>query len=160
MGHVSAASSPNARPNNSAHDTVLKTAFSKEKEVSPRLNCERVRSIDTKGTELSTGRKVRSHIVYILTRERDAKMLRRLGLRRMSSRTEKEPKSLLDLLDVLKIWELSKQGIAAWAVAGTIGYVLYIRPKMYPKIEYEQARTFTPKEVEEWNKAMDAKKSR
>ena len=70
-------------------------------------------------------------------------MLRRLGLRRMSSRTEKEPKSLLDLLDVLKIWELSKQGIAAWAVAGTIGYVLYIRPKMYPKIEYEQARTFT-----------------
>ena len=93
-------------------------------------------------------------------RARDAKMLRRLGLRRMSSRTEKEPKSLLDLLDVLKIWELSKQGIAAWAVAGTIGYVLYIRPKMYPKIEYEQARTFTPKEVEEWNKAMDAKKSR
>ena len=86
--------------------------------------------------------------------------LRRLGLRRMSSRPEKEPRSLLDLLDVLKIWELSKQGIAAWAVAGTIGYVLYIRPKMYPKIEYEQARTFTPKEVEDWNKAMDANKSR
>jgi hypothetical protein len=39
-------------------------------------------------------------------------------------------------------------------------YVLYIRPKMYPKIEYEQARTFTPKEVEDWNKAMDANKSR
>jgi hypothetical protein len=86
--------------------------------------------------------------------------LRRVGLRRMSSRPEKEPRSLLDLLDVLKIWELSKQGIAAWAVAGTIGYVLYIRPKMYPKIEYEQARTFTPKEVEDWNKAMDANKSR
>ena len=153
VGHVSAASSPNARPNNSAHGTVLKTAFLKEKEVSPRLNCERVRSIDTKGTE--TARKW-----FTSRRERDAKMLRRLGLRRMSSRTEKEPKSLLDLLDVLKIWELSKQGIAAWAVAGTIGYVLYIRPKMYPKIEYEQARTFTPKEVEEWNKAMDAKKSR
>jgi hypothetical protein len=31
---------------------------------------------------------------------------------------------------------------------------------MYPKIEYEQARTFTPKEVEDWNKAMDANKSR
>jgi len=86
--------------------------------------------------------------------------LRRVSLRRMSSRPEKEPRSLLDLLDVLKIWELSKQGIAAWAVAGTIGYVLYIRPKMYPKIEYEQARTFTPKEVEDWNKAMDANKSR
>ena len=26
-----------------------------------------------------------------------------------------------------------------------------IRPKMYPRIEYEKARTFTPREVEEWN---------
>lgn len=75
-------------------------------------------------------------------------------------RPQREPKNLLDLLDVLKIWEFSRQGLAAWAVAGSIGYVLYIRPKLYPRIEYEQARTFTPKEVEEWNKAMDSKKPR
>ena len=156
MGHVSAASSPNARPNNSAHGTVLKTAFSQRKRS--------IAKIELRKGPFNRHKKYRnrSQVVYIdaSERARDAKMLRRLGLRRMSSRTEKEPKSLLDLLDVLKIWELSKQGIAAWAVAGTIGYVLYIRPKMYPKIEYEQARTFTPKEVEEWNKAMDAKKSR
>ena len=41
-------------------------------------------------------------------------------------------------------------GAAAWLVASVVGYVLYIRPKWYPKIEYEQARQFTPKEVEEW----------
>ena len=44
-----------------------------------------------------------------------------------------------------------KQGVAAWCLAGAIGYVLYIRPKMYPRIEYEQAKAFTPKEIEEWN---------
>lgn len=47
-------------------------------------------------------------------------------------------------------------GLAAWAVAGTIGYVLYIRPKMYPRIEYDKARAFTPKEIEEWNMAQRA----
>ena len=29
-----------------------------------------------------------------------------------------------------------------------------IRPKWYPKIEYEKARAITPREVEEWNKAQ------
>ena len=70
----------------------------------------------------------------------------------------RQPRNLLDMLDVLKIWEFSKQGLAAWAVAGSVGYVLYIRPKLYPTIQYEKARTFTPKEVEEWNKAMEPKK--
>lgn len=28
-----------------------------------------------------------------------------------------------------------------------------IRPKLYPTIEYQRARAFTPKEVDEWNKA-------
>ena len=45
-------------------------------------------------------------------------------------------------------------GAAAWLVAGAIGYVLYIRPKMYPRIEYEKARAFSPKEVQEWNEAQ------
>ena len=75
-------------------------------------------------------------------------------------------------------------GAAAWLVAGAIGYVLCarathrqksartrasaaaasqalpvsaradIRPKWYPRIEYEKARAFTPKEVEEWNAAQ------
>ena len=44
-----------------------------------------------------------------------------------------------------------KQGVAAWVLAGSIGYFLYIRPKWYPTIEHEQARQFTPREVEEWN---------
>ena len=33
-----------------------------------------------------------------------------------------------------------------------------IRPKMYPRIEYEKARTFTPKEIEEWNQAQSKKR--
>ena len=55
-------------------------------------------------------------------------------------------------------------GVAAWAVAGAIGYVLYIRPRMYPTITYEQAKVFTPKEIQEWNQGqqqqVDAKKKR
>ena len=43
-------------------------------------------------------------------------------------------------------------GSSAWLCAGAIGYVLYIRPKMYPRIEYEKSKTFTPKEVDEWNR--------
>ena len=81
---------------------------------------------------------------------------------------------------IFRLWEFSKMSLAAWAVAGSIGYVLCaprsqqifpvrdaataaahrirsvpvhadIRPKLYPRIEYERARVFTPKEVEEWN---------
>ena len=98
----------------------------------------------------------------------------------------------------LRIWELTRMGLAAWVVAGAVGYVLCecracrvaqptrramfsptvgipadfssiddavvcmryadIRPKWYPKIEYEKARPFTPKEVEEWNQASGKKR--
>ena len=58
------------------------------------------------------------------------------------------------LPEPLRIWEATRMGIAAWAVAGAIGYVMFIRPKWYPRIEYEKARPFTPKEIEEWNKGQ------
>ncbi len=47
----------------------------------------------------------------------------------------------------LRLWSLSPMAIAAWGVAGAVGYVLWIRPKWYPEIRHETARTFTPKEV-------------
>ena len=53
---------------------------------------------------------------------------------------------------MFRIWEATKLGLTAWAVAGTIGYFLYIRPKWYPKIEYSKAQTFSPKEIEDWNR--------
>jgi hypothetical protein len=120
------------------------------------------------------------------------------------------------LPEPFRIWETTRMGLAAWAVAATIGYVLCarpthllsammhvpashrhlesraprtamrlliafprgliveteaavsatcvcwrcadIRPKMYPKIEYDRARAFTPKEVEEWNQASTKKR--
>lgn len=46
------------------------------------------------------------------------------------------------------------QGVAAWVVAGSIGYVLFIRPKWYPTIVHEKAVAFTPKEVEQWNEGQ------
>ena len=56
--------------------------------------------------------------------------------------------------EMFRIWEATRMGIAAWAVAGGIGYFLYIRPKWYPTITYEQAKVFTPKEIEEWNQGQ------
>ena len=68
------------------------------------------------------------------------------------------------LPEALRVWEATRMGVAAWAVAGAIGYVLYIRPRMYPTITYEQAKVFTPKEIQEWNQGqqqqVDAKKKR
>ena len=52
------------------------------------------------------------------------------------------------------------QGVAAWVVAGGIGYVMYIRPKWYPTITYEKAKTFTPKEIAEWNQGQQQLKKR
>ena len=71
-----------------------------------------------------------------------------ISVRGMSSR---ERPSDSQIPEPFRIWEASKMGAAAWLAAGAIGYVLYIRPKMYPRIEYEKSRPFTPKEVEEWN---------
>lgn len=53
--------------------------------------------------------------------------------------------------DWLRIWEISKLSIGSWIVAGSLGYVLWIRPKWYPTIERPKATVFTPKELEEWN---------
>ena len=49
---------------------------------------------------------------------------------------------------------------AARVVAGGIGYVMYIRPKWYPTITYEKAKTFTPKEIAEWNEGQQQLKKR
>ena len=43
-------------------------------------------------------------------------------------------------------------GAAAWAVAGAVGYVAYLRPAWYPTHQRKMADEFTPTEVSEWNR--------
>ena len=88
------------------------------------------------------------------------------------SRTRSSVAAMVVEGSIFRLWEFSKMSLAAWAVAGSIGYVLCaprsqqifpvrdaataaahrirsvpvhadIRPKLYPRIEYERARVFT-----------------
>jgi len=62
------------------------------------------------------------------------------------------------LPEAFRFWELTRMSIAAWGVAGSIGYVLYLRPRLYPPPpEHRKAKAFTPREVEEWNAGKGVK---
>ena len=60
---------------------------------------------------------------------------------------EKEATASMAIPEPLRLWSTSRSALAAWVVAGAIGYVLWIRPKWYPTVEHERAKPFTPKEV-------------
>lgn len=65
-------------------------------------------------------------------------------------------RALSGIPEPLRVWDTTRFGVAAWAVALAVGYFSYIRPKWYPVVEHDKAKPFTPKEVEEWNMASRA----